>query len=116
MAYLVVHWVFDWVAAVTEVALMRHIMVALSDAGHISFRANVGKFKMQDGRWFDTGLPPGFSDLFGVTRDGRPWFIEVKTKTGRVRPEQVRFIEAMTARGAIAGIARSVDDALILLE
>jgi hypothetical protein len=95
-----------------EGPLMRHIMCALAEAGCVIFRANVGKFKMEDGRWFDTGLPPGFSDLFGIAPDGRPLFVEVKTETGRVRPEQLRFIEAMVARGARAGVARSVDDAL----
>lgn len=98
-----------------EAAVLHRIMIALSEAGHTVFRANVGKFKMEDGRWFDTGLPPGFSDLFGFTADGRPWFIEVKSDTGRLRPQQRQFIDAMTARGAIAGVARSVDDAIKLL-
>lgn len=85
----------------------------------ILFRANVGKSLTYDGRHFDTGLPPGFSDLFGFRKsDGRIVFIEVKTKTGRVRPEQQKFIDKMREYGAIAGIARSVDDArrIILME
>jgi hypothetical protein len=97
---------------ISEGALMRQIMVALAEDGHIVFRANVGKFKLQDGRWFDTGLPPGFSDLFGICTDGRPLFIEVKTKTGRVSEAQWNFLAAMLARGARAGVARSIEDAL----
>lgn len=97
-----------------EGTLMRAIMLALAESGHMVFRANVGSFQMADGRWFDCGLPKGFSDLFGFTSDGRPFFIEVKAPTGRVRPEQRLFIDAMRAKGAVAGIARSVEDALLL--
>lgn len=95
---------------------MRSIMIALSADGHFVARANVGRFKMEDGRWFDTGLPKGFSDLFGVRAgDGRSFFVEVKTATGRASPEQLAFIAAMQKRGAVAGVARSVQDARLIL-
>lgn len=76
------------------------------------FRVNVGKVRTADGRYFDTGLPKGFSDLFGFRPDGRIFFIEVKNETGRVRPEQEKFMEVMASRGALVGVARSVEDAL----
>ena len=38
--------------------------------------------------------------------------IEVKTPTGRIRPEQQAWLETIQAAGGIAGVARSVDDAL----
>ena len=38
--------------------------------------------------------------------------IEVKTPTGRVSPEQRQWLEAVQAAGGIAGVARSVEDAL----
>ncbi len=76
------------------------------------FRANVGSGVTYDGRHFDTGLPKGFSDLFGFRiPDGRAFFIEVKSPTGRIRPEQQNFIEQMRSNGALAGIARSVEEA-----
>ena len=37
--------------------------------------------------------------------------IEVKTATGRLRPEQRQWLEAVQAAGGIAGVARSVEDA-----
>lgn len=85
----------------------------------VLFRANVGQGITYDGRHFDTGLPKGFSDLFGFRRsDGRAVFIEVKTETGRIRPEQQNFINKMRLYGALAGVARSVQDArnIILTE
>lgn len=96
----------------TESLIQSKIRVALSQAGHIVFRANVGKVRMADGRFFDTGLPKGFSDLFGFRKDGQIFFIEVKNETGRVRPEQKLFLETMRSLGAVAGVARSPEDAL----
>jgi hypothetical protein len=37
--------------------------------------------------------------------------IEVKTPTGRLRPEQRQWLDAVQAAGGIAGVARSVEDA-----
>lgn len=100
----------------TEHDIQNSIRLALSERGIMCFRANVGKVRTADGRYFDTGLPKGFSDLFGFRKDGRIFFIEVKNEKGRVRPEQEKFIERMKARGALAGVARSVADALEIID
>lgn len=82
----------------------------------VIFRANVGRMKLPDGRYFSTGLPVGFSDLFGVRKsDGRAVFIEVKTASGRVSQFQYNFLEMMRKNGAIAGIARSPEQAIKLI-
>ena len=100
----------------TETDIMNEIRLALNPFG-ITFRGNVGKIRMQDGRIFDTGLPKGFSDLFGFRRsDGRVYFIEVKTENGRIRPEQIHFIESMKKNGALAGIARSPEEAIEIVK
>jgi hypothetical protein len=99
-----------------EAALMRMIMLALSDDGHYVARANVGTFYTIDGRPVRTGLPVGFSDLFGHrASDARAFYLEVKTRTGRPTREQLAFLAAMQARGAIAAVVRSVDEARKLL-
>lgn len=93
------------------------IRIGVSDIALI-FRANVGQGFTMDGRKFSTGLPKGFSDLFGFRiPDGKAFFIEVKSPTGRIRPEQQNFIDRMRENGALAGIARCVEDARkIILE
>lgn len=91
----------------------------------VLFRANVGEawtgseiqhnldgsITIYNPRRFKTGLPPGFSDLFGVAAGGRAAFIEVKTGTRRPTPEQKKFLQRMAEAGALAGVARSPDEA-----
>ena len=62
-----------------EHAIQNKIRIAIAPYCDI-FRINVGAGFTKDGRYFNTGVPPGFSDLFGVRKsDGRAVFIEVKT-------------------------------------
>lgn len=100
----------------SEQEVQNEIRVGLSKAGHMVFRTNVGKVRMMDGRWFDTGLPKGHPDLYGFRSDGQIFYIEVKNERGQVRPEQEKFIETVKKRGAIAGVARSVEDALGIVQ
>lgn len=96
----------------TEHDIQNSIRMKLSELGYCVFRVNVGRFKTQDGRWFDTGLPKGFSDLMAV-KDGRVYFLEVKTETGKASPEQLNFLAVMRDRyGCVAAIVRSVEDAV----
>jgi len=99
----------------SEANTQRLIMVALSEAGCLIWRNNCGVLKNEAGIPIRFGLCVGSSDLIGITPDGRFLAVEIKTKTGRVRPEQQQFIDAIRRKGGIAGIARSVDDAIALL-
>lgn len=99
----------------SETDIMNQIRVALSPYC-VVFRMNVGLCFTKDGRPMRTGVPVGFSDLFGHRKsDGRAFYIEVKTKTGRASANQMRFLEQMLADGAIAGICRSPEEAMNLL-
>lgn len=95
-----------------EHEIQKKIQVELSQHKCSVFRTNVGKVKMSDGRWFNTGLPQGFPDLMGFRWvDNQIFFIEVKSKTGKPRPDQIRFHEFLASHNVIHGIARSVAEA-----
>lgn len=99
-----------------EQSIQDSIRVALAQAGYIVFRTNVGKVKTADGRWFDTGLPTGFPDLMGYKpENGRIYFIEVKTETGRRRKDQVAFANGLRNKNVIYGVCRSAEEAVIIV-
>ena len=100
---------------VAEADLQNLIRSQLQLSGYAVFRCNVGSVKTDDGRWFSTGLPKGFSDLMAV-KNGRIYFIEVKVKPNKPTPEQVEFIESMRDMGCGAGIAYSLEDAENIVE
>lgn len=110
-----------------ESNVQKLIQLALSDAGCTSFRNNCGVLKNDAGIPIKFGVGnPGGSDLIGITpvvitadMVGRTvgvfTAIEVKTAKGRVRPEQNNFISVVKGSGGIAGVCRSVEDALELI-
>ena len=112
-----------------ETKLQRFIMLALSQAECIVWRNETGSFwagktlhKAQDqvtlgsARMVPCGLCKGSSDIIGIHKPtGRMLAVEVKTPKGRPTREQTAFIDAVNGAGGIAGIARSVEEALALL-
>lgn len=97
----------------TETEIQNSIRIALSDCG-VVLRLNVGEFTTVDGRHISSGLPKGTSDLLFIGH-GYIAFIEVKRPKGRIRPEQITFINSMRKLGHRACIARSVADALKII-
>ena len=106
----------------SEQTIQQHIRLACSTGDTRLFRNNTGTLKDQNGRPVQFGLCKGSADLIGwkrvtVTPDmvGQQvavfLSIEVKTATGRLRPEQQQWLDAVQAAGGIAGVARSVEDA-----
>lgn len=86
-------------------------------------RNNTGTLLDRNGRPVQFGLAKGSADLIGwTTRTITPDMvgqqvavftsIEVKSATGRLRPDQRQWMEAVQAAGGIAGVARSVEDAM----
>lgn len=74
-------------------------------------RCNTGLFYTADGLPVTCG-EVGHSDLYGHRPDGRAFYLEIKTPVGRASKEQKRFVRAMNASGAVAGFARSIEDAV----
>jgi hypothetical protein len=110
----------------SEQTIQQHIRLACSSGNCRLFRNNTGTLKDANGRPVQFGLCKGSADLIGwTTRTITPEMvgtqvavftsIEVKTPTGRFRPEQRQWLDAVQDAGGIAGVARSVADAQQLL-
>ena len=93
-----------------ETKIQTKIMIALSQYG-IPIRQQCGKFKTMYGGIISIGIP-GMSDILFFRNDGKPFWLEIKTKTGRPSKEQIHFIEEMKKINVKASIIRSVEDAL----
>lgn len=107
----------------TETNLQLRIMVALSETC-VLFRIPAGMYwagSFHDGIIVNPRAVrvavPGFPDLTGYRRsDGRAVYIEVKTKQGRITKEQKQFIDVAKQSGCLAGIARSIQDAMEIVK
>jgi hypothetical protein len=110
----------------SEQQIQQHIRIACSTGDTRLFRNNTGTLRDQHGRPVSFGLCKGSADLIGyrtitITPDmvGQQvavfTSIEVKTPTGRIRPEQQAWLDTIQAAGGIAGVARSVEDALRIM-
>ena len=90
--------------------IQNKIRIWCGEHNFLCFRANVGKVKTIDGRWFDTGLPEGFPDLLILGNHGDIYFCECKAKTGKQRDDQIKFQKIVTERGFKYFVARSIRD------
>jgi len=108
---------------VSEQRIQQEIRIACSTGDTRLFRNNTGTLRDQHGRPVQFGLCKGSADLIGWKRvTVTPEMvgqqvavflsIEVKTPTGKLRPEQKQWLDAVQAAGGIAGVARSVENAL----
>lgn len=97
-----------------ETILQNKIRCELSKYG-VVVRMNSGVFLTADGRPVKSGVS-GIPDLLFIGKGGITAWIEVKTDKGRPSEEQVNFIKMLRDHGHRAGIARSVADALEILE
>lgn len=71
-----------------------------------------GRFQYSDGKtsqFIRFGFP-GLPDIGGYLRDGRALHVEIKTKNGKVTPDQAAFIEDARNHGCVAFVARSAAD------
>src|SRR5699024_2671497 len=95
-----------------EIDIQNKIRHTLPLHNCVVYRGKVGKVKLKDGRWFDTGLPKGFPDLFGFRKsDGKMFFIEVKNEKGKRSEQQVKFGEFLSRMPVLYGVARNVEEA-----
>lgn len=110
-----------------ESNIQQEVRLALSVGGVVTFRNNSGAYEDDRGRWVRYGVgQPGGADLIGwrqivVTPDmvGQSLAVfvavEVKTPTGKATEAQINFLDQVNKAGGIAGVVRSKEDALALL-
>lgn len=118
-----------------EHEIQKEILVALSAHKCFVQRINVGKGfmirysqiikQLPNGNYeirgplnyFDAGASKGHPDLYGFRWvDGKIFYIEVKSKTGKPSDDQIRFHNMLVSHNIIHGIARSVKDALMIVD
>jgi hypothetical protein len=105
----------------TEAQILKAVMALLKRHPKVAqcWRQNSGTFqeRNRDGsvRYIRANTAKGMSDIMGVLKDGRTLAIEVKSATGRMRPGQEEFLSTIRQAGGVAGVCRSVEDAVALL-
>jgi hypothetical protein len=105
----------------SEAEILRAIIQLLHRHPRVAqcWRQNSGTFaeRNRDGstRYIRANTAKGMSDIMGILKDGRTLAIEVKSRTGRMRPGQEEFLQTIRQAGGVAGVCRSVEDAVRLL-
>lgn len=101
----------------TENEIQSMILLELNKRGHRLWRSNAGKIKSaHTGTWIKL-LPAGFPDLLGWHKEtGQFIAIEVKNAKGSLRKEQKKFAEFAATQPILYGVARSVEDAIAIVE
>ena len=103
-----------------ESELLKAVLYKSSQNGAVLFRNQVGKYRLEDGRFLSSGLCVGSSDLIGwttikITQEmvGKSvaafTAIECKSEKGRVSKEQNNFLAMVHDAGGIARIVRSMN-------
>jgi Holliday junction resolvase len=87
----------------SERHIQRQIVDYLRATGWLVIETYLGSSR-GGSAWLTKGLP----DLYAVRR-GRQIWVEVKTPSGRVRPEQQTLHEQLRAQGAEVYVVRSIE-------
>ena len=101
----------------SEAAIQAEILLELNKRGHRLWRSNAGRIQSaHTGTWIKL-LPAGFADVFGFRgSDGKFIAIEVKNEKGKLRDAQERFKEFAKDQPILYGVARSVEEAIAIVE
>jgi predicted RNA-binding protein (virulence factor B family) len=96
--------------------LVRAVLAYLAVLGVFAWRNNTGMYTVHENgrtRHIRYGRR-GSGDVLGVAPDGRFLSVECKTFTGKLRPEQIEFMELVKDAGGLALVVRPDDYAELL--
>ena len=89
----------------TETEIQKEIVAYLKDANCLVYRMNAGSYTNKI-----KTVPKGTPDLLVITQYGFTFWIEVKTKTGKVTIIQGNMHSRLRSYGQRIIVARSVED------
>lgn len=99
-----------------EAAALCEVLQALRASPLVAWceRMNSGATRIGT-RWVKFGFT-GCPDVLGQLRDGRLLGVEVKSRIGKLRPEQAFMLERINTAGGVAFVARDCRDVIRELE
>ena len=95
--------IFNFLINELRIFAFKHDSAGVFDPVKKTFRTNRNPYRIT-----------GVSDILGIILN-RPLAIEVKSKTGKLTPEQRIFLRVFQEHGGIAFVARSVKDVILEL-
>lgn len=99
-----------------QIALVEHIrLFAVKDLIWYMVPNGTNKSKAAAGRAKAMGLRAGVYDLAGALPGGQAWFLEIKTRTGKLSDSQIDFGELCERNGSLHQVCYSLDTALVWL-
>ena len=100
----------------SEATIQSEILIEVNKRGHRLYRSNAGTIQTKHGGVVKL-YPRGYPDLTGFRKgDGKFVVIEVKKPSGRLSEHQKKFAEWASTQPILYGVARSVDDAIKIIE
>lgn len=104
----------------SEKEIQNQILEYLYNRGIFCWRQNtIGVFDERRGCYIKNRSRfaiKGVSDILGVLPKGRILAIEVKSRKGKVSPEQEEFLKKVLQQGGVAILARSLEDVIAELD
>lgn len=97
-------------------AIANYLAIALPAGYAFHHSRNGGMSRAENGRAKAMGAMAGFPDLVLFGPHAWTAFVEIKTSTGRLSPEQRGVHDMLRSMGFRVGIARSIEDVDDLLE
>ena len=99
-----------------EAAALVEVLLALNSHSAIAWCHRMNSGAARIGNRFVRFGWPGCPDVLGQLTDGRLLGVEVKSRHGRLRPEQSIFLERIRCANGVAFVARNCLDVLRALK